>query len=342
MNVKLTRNWQIKLIAMFLAVALWLYTSGQARMDRTVTVRVTAEAVKSLPEGYRIVDIVPKEFTVDIDAPMGVLRHIENDQIVPVLQVGAKDLSRGEQEFPITSRTLGLDPDARIQRVHPDTLHDIVVKFDQIIESSFVVEEPDITDVPRGLDVGITLNLTQVPVSGPKNLINELKNEKKAQVRFEPVSLAHVDPKISQNIVEKVILKPILPSKLEVKDQVEVEATITVKPITAFKNTLKVPLTVLAPPDFFKKYDVDMPLEVALPLSGPENKIRELRASDIIGYVNLTRPLEPNVLHEVEVKVVAPAWLTCDPTTVRVTLSLIAAKPVKAPEDGAHEQVPEP
>ena len=51
----LIHNWQVKVVAFFLAIALWLYTSGQARIERTLQVRVQESSVRSLPADYQVV-----------------------------------------------------------------------------------------------------------------------------------------------------------------------------------------------------------------------------------------------------------------------------------------------
>jgi hypothetical protein len=67
---------------------------------------------------------------------------------------------------------------------------------------------------------------------------------------------------------------------------------------------------------------------------GPRNLLAALQGDQVTAYVNLLRPLELNQAREVPVELVAPPWLTAEPTTVRVTLSLAptaAPPPLDAP-----------
>jgi YbbR domain-containing protein len=330
-----TAHWQIKLVALVLATALWVFSNDQARVERTLTVNVTNNAVHSLPDGWAVIEIEPRGFTIEVTGHVSMLDK-SAAEIVPKLVVSAEALEQGHQLFsPITNTLLGLDSDTRIQRVHPEIVSGITVRFARMVDEHVPVEIPRLKDVPPGLETTIALDHTQVLVRGPHNEIEALRGQK---IRFQPVSLANVDPKITQAVTEKLQLIP-LPANVSLREQVS--AIITVKPVIADRRVISVPIHFLVPKDFFRNYDVELSQsQITMTVNGPENLLNALKPDeDVSAYVNLRRALEPNVTQELPVSLLAPNWLSYDAATVRVTATLRADSapapellPVPAPE----------
>lgn len=314
-----TSHWQIKLVALVLATALWIFSNDQARIDRTINVQVRNEAVHSLPEGWAVIDIEPRAFAATVSGHLSAVNQAKDNEVVPKLVVSAEALDKGYQLFsPITNSMLGLDADTRIQRINPESVTGITVRFARMVDENVPVEIPRLKDVPPGLETTIALDHTQVLVRGPHNEIEALRGQK---IRFQPVSLAGVDPTIHQPITEKLQLIP-LPVTVTMQEQVM--ATITVKPVIASRRVISVPIHFLTPKDFFRKYDLELSQgQITMTVNGPENLLNALRPEeDVSAFINLRRALEPNVTVELPVNLLAPAWLSYDATTVRVTATL--------------------
>jgi len=316
----LLANWQLKLVALFLAVALWLYTSGQARVPRPgVAVRVPVAAV-TLHPGYQVSAISPGEFTVDLDGPLSVVNRVKPSIDVPALAISAEALARGEQTFPITTRLLGLDPDLHITGL-PEGITGITVRFGRVVEDHVPVELPRLADVPANLEPTLSLDRTQVRVRGPRPEIDRLKS---ARLRFLPIGLGTVDPRTADEAVQIIGLQPELPASVQALE--EVTATVRLRPLLAAQQTVALPVHLLMPRESARRFEVELSqTQVALTVRGPKNLLADLRPEDLTAYVNLRRALEPNVAHELPVQILAPAWLTCDPATVRCTLTLAPA-----------------
>lgn len=317
----LTVNWQLKLVALFLALALWFYTSGQARVSRSFTVKIPDQAVQGLGDEYRITGVTPREFTVEIDGPAAVLGALRGDVLTPRLEVRGKALEDGRQNFPITNEVLGLEADLRIEAINPASVEEISVRFSKVVSAELFVEPPMPIDVPEGLEPAISLEQATVSVSGPESTISELVGRKR--LSFSPISLAGAASDLTKPEVRRIRLKPIVGSGVEVS---EVYALVTIKPIDGVKRQLSLPIQLLAAPEFLARQRVELSQQqVVMTVRGPRNLLDALKPEQLTAYVDLRRPLELNQTREIAVELVAPPWLTAEPTTVRVTTFLAPA-----------------
>jgi len=327
-------NWQIKLVALSLAVALWFYTSGQARVERTLTVVVRAEAVRNLPAGARIAEITPREFTVEVDGPMTVLQELRSDAILPRLELAGRALDEGRQDFPITNQVLGLPADVRIQRINPTSVDAIRVTLGRVVQRDLLVEPPELEHVPPGLAANLTLGESRVQITGPLNAVADLV-ARHPRLRFLPVSLADVDPLNDKPTTLRLALKADAPAAIEVPP---VFAEVTLRPVDAVRQQVGLPVHLLAAPDFLAKHRVELSQpQVVVSVRGPRNLLAALKPETLSAYVNLRRTLELNQPQELPVEVLGPPWLSADPVVVRVTVSVLvpkAADPIVAPLDG--------
>jgi YbbR domain-containing protein len=315
-------NWQIKLVALSLAVALWFYTSGQARIERTLNVVITPAAVRNLPEGARISGIEPHVFSVEIDGPMTVVQGLRPDAIAPRLEIVGGAIDQGRQDFPITNEVLGLPAEIRIQRVNP-ARDAITVTLGKVVETDMLVDPPRVVDVPGGLEPSLSLEEGRVVVTGPQDVISEMLRQH-PRLRFLPVSLASANASIERAEPLRLRLVPDAPPSVEVPP---VYARVTLKPVDGQRQQVGLAVHLLATPDFLAKHRVELSQpQVVVTVRGPRNLLAALTPESLAAYVNLRRPLELNQPQEVPVEVLGPAWLTADPVAVRVTVSLLVPR----------------
>ncbi len=330
-------NWQVKVVAFFLAVALWLYTSGQARIERTLQVHITDSAVRSLPGDYQITEITPREFRVDIDGPSTLLGDLSLDVVQPSLVIAADALAQGHQTFPISERILGLPGDVRLQRINPENLREIRVAFGRIVEGQAGLLELEVIEVPEGLDVTVSVKQGLVRMRGPQAVIDEYTRSQPAPLKigFEPLRLGSIDPATVEPTTFEVELTPRPPPNVAILSTVE--ATVTVTPRSSVRKLETVPVNLLVPHDFFQLYRVELSAsQVSVPVHGPQNLLRLLKPGDLTVYLALPRDIEPDVATEGKLTVISrsPAY-TFDEVTVRYTVRVVAARPtppVPAPE----------
>jgi hypothetical protein len=319
----LTAHWELKLVALVIAIALWLYTNGQVRHERTILVRLPDTAVQSLPDGYRVTDIQPqaREFSVKISLPESMLHSLTADAVVPRLVISADALSSGMQSFPITNRILGLDDDIRIVRVEPESVQEIRVLFAAVTADYLPVEVPRLLGVPEGLESSVVLDQTRVRVSSTREEIDRLR-QGNLKLIPEPIVLTDLDPQLQQERHERLKLT-IRSTKLNVLDQVT--ATITLKPVVVGRQVLSLPVHVLASNEVFSRFQVEVsPPVVTITVRGAENLLHALHPdTDLTAYVNLNHLPQPGVPLEMPVSVISPGQLSCESVLVRVTVTIM-------------------
>lgn len=312
----LFNNWELKIVALVIALGLWQYTNGQVRVDRTIHVTVTDAAIQALPAEWQITSIEPRQFTLLVSTPANLERTFRTDVLVPRLEVSARELLKNHrQEFSIGNRMLGLDDDIRIA-FESDARRTITVTFDQVEDGYLPVETPRLEHVPPGLESTVVLDRTRVKVSGPRTRLDELR-QKGHRIQFLPVSLEDADPMQIGQRDEKLSLKD---QEQMVRVLEDVKATITLRPKRGQPRTVTIPVSMLAGPEIWQRGRIELnPPQVTLTLRGPENLLAALKPEDdLIAYVNLRRVFGPEALSEVPVQLIAPSWLSWDPVTVQV------------------------
>lgn len=320
----ITNNWTIKLGAFLIAVALWSYTNGQVRVERSLTVQITPEAILKVPENYRVTSIEPEGFTVRVSVPISLSSSLRST-ISPRLVIDSDAPQRGEQRFPITIGMLELNDDIRIERINPESVSEVRVGLSLITEDYLPVDVPTLNGVPEGINASMALEPTRVRVRATRDQFQAMQ-ARNQRVSFEPITLTDVDPAQLKTRTEKIVLVA-QDSQLDVVDKVT--ATITLTPANTARREVAVPVQLLAPRDFHTRFTLELSQpQVVLTLHGPEQLLQSLQPeTEITAYITLRSTIEPGIPMEASIGVLGPVWLTYDPVSVRVTANLVGTRP---------------
>lgn len=317
---RVSEHWELKLVALVIAVALWLYTNGQVRIERSINVNVTSSSVQSLPEGYRVTEIYPDKFTVNLSAPVSQVGGLRS-AIVPHLVISGDAVLRGEQTFPITGGMLGLDDDTRINHIEPETVREVRVVFALITEDYLPVQVPPIVGLPDGIEATLAIEPTRVRVRGTRAQLDLFKTLNQ-RVSYDAISIDGIDPamQISRKEIVAMTLKDL---QLDVVDRVT--ATVTLNPVRSATKEFGVAIQILAPKDFTNRFAIALSQpQVVLGLHGPANLLNGFRPeTELTAYVAIRPTIELGVPVEVPIGVMGPTWATYDPVTIRVTVTLL-------------------
>lgn len=332
----LTSHWELKLVAVVLATALWIYTSGQVRSDRTLDVQFRDIQVSGLRDDYQITAIKPDQFRVTLSVPSNRLVTLPtNNLLTPRLEVRPDALPHRQQEYAVTSALLGLPSDVRIISTEPPNLRALTVQWDYIIPDELPAELPPVLGVPPGFEAEVAIDINLVPVRGAADVI-ERERARQGRVRFQPITIGAVEATASTTQEFTSLLRAV--DNLPYKVQRVPVATVRLRPLPATLQVPAVAVQVLMPRDAVGKIALAIePARVALTVRGPENLLKALKPdSDLAAYIDLRRGIEPGADRDVPVSLLAPPWLAYDAISVRIVATRAVGDP--APESGGPPQ----
>jgi hypothetical protein len=339
----LFNRWQLKTIAMVLALSLYLYTGTQVSVERTITVRISDRAVEGLPGDYLITGIAPREFDVVVSGPMTVVRGIDQDDLQPMLAMDASSVAAGRADFDITGRLLQLSPELSLRR---SSAGSIAVDFARIAEEVLpIADRPKPEGLAEGLRAQIALVRAQVLVRGPSTAIDELREA--GPIPVESLDLSSVKGDIDGPVELRLPLELKLSDdpRLRAKDIPEVIVTVTPEPENQVVGPL--PIQLLADPDYLLKHRVVIdPAVIALNVSGPANLMAETDlAKEVRAYIDMSGVRPSGKFDDRLVRVLKPTWATTSAVQVRVKVEFREdgpPPPVEGDGDGGDGDGPGP
>lgn len=178
----------IKLLALALAVLMWLAVSRDSLVERSV--RAPLE-FKNVPEGLEIVNDTPGTVDVRVRGTSGLLSRLEPGDIVAVLDVATA--RPGQRMFHLITDEVRVPVGVQIIQVSPPT---ITFEFER--SSSRVVPiVPTVDGDPGpGYVVGeVTSSPARVEVVGPESRLRELHN-----ATTEPVSIQNATQPVRERV----------------------------------------------------------------------------------------------------------------------------------------------
>jgi hypothetical protein len=281
----LLAHWELKLVSLVVALALWTYTSGQVRVEREVLVQLAADRVEGLPADAEVQAVEPYEFVAVLSVPTSKLGTLPGDVLRPVLQLPRQaGIDAGSADIPITGRVLGLDSDIRVVRTEPRDLRSIALRLAGIATATFATETPAVLGLPSGIAADVTLPRTRIEVRGPRQAVEALAAAGTA-FSFRPVRIDGVDPALPAPREERIALESADPRLRPVEPVI---ATVVLRPARTASVVLRVPVAVLLAPADAGRWRVVGPAPmVEVRLTGPEAVVRALRDEDVTAWVDL-------------------------------------------------------
>jgi hypothetical protein len=111
------RHLGLKVLALALALILWIMVSGEETVDRGL--RVPLE-MQQFPSGLQVKGELPSTLDVRVRGASGVLGRLAPGDVVAVLDVG--DAREGRQQFQLTPEKVRAPFGVEVMQVSPDTI----------------------------------------------------------------------------------------------------------------------------------------------------------------------------------------------------------------------------
>ena len=173
-------NWGLKLVALVLALGLWLVLIPQDKILSEKTMTIPLET-RNIPEGLEIVERPASSIDVTVRAPSRLL-----GQITPSTLSARLDLERAtvyQQDYPLNKTMIMLPQGAEVIEISPNK---VALKLEKTREASF-----DIHPAVRGKPAA-GFRLSRIEVEPPQVLVQgpESRVKAKGTVTTAPVDIS--------------------------------------------------------------------------------------------------------------------------------------------------------
>lgn len=295
----LARHKGLKLLSLFLAVALWLAVGGEERTETTLNLNLE---LVNLSTNLMITSEMPANLQVRVTGPRSIIRSISQSRLVHTVDLAG--VKAGNHAVPLGPSTFSFPRGVIVTRVQPNPL---TLNLATTITRTLAIKPSLNGSPPEGFEVkSVKIRPDHVTVKGVGSQLENLKNISTLPIDLNnlsgPVTLAtdldfknlHLTLKEPAPIlVDLVIAEKIIKRSLA---GVQVYAS----PQTAQLN----------------------PSTVTITLSGPFRRLRELKVTELLATVN-TQNLKPG-RHDLRVSVQVPNGLRLEglsPQNVRARIA---------------------
>jgi len=268
-----TANLSLKLVSLFLAVVIWLYASGEERVEVTRKIPIRFEPPSS---AMTVLDSSLKSIKVTMRVPRNLLSIVSSSDLKAYHKIKGADTA-GEYAFMVSRKDFKLPPgNIQITKMEPEVVH---VVLDELITVKLTIS-PNFSGEPAigyGIDEeNIKLDPNAAMIEGPKS-----KLELMSSVLTEPIDLVGrtrsfwkkvglmLDPDI-KSVITSFSVSLYVPMKEEFSDI----------------DIPDIKISILSPQDKLYKVTLD-PTTVTVSLKGPLASLDGLEAGAILAYVDI-------------------------------------------------------
>jgi YbbR domain-containing protein len=297
----LGRNRSLKLLSLFLAVALWLAVGGEERTETNLNISLE---MLNMPHNLMITSEVPSHIQVRVSGPRGLIRTLTQSRLTHTLDL--TDVKPGRQTFPLGVGSFHFPRGVQITRVQPNPL---VLTFTPTITRTLPVQLVFLGRPPEGYEVkSVRTRPSKIKVKGPASELDEIKF-----IPTVPVDLT--------NLTQPSTLATDLNFQdlhISMVDQVPILADVDISP-RILKRTFE-GIPVVPQPQAAKL----SPDKVTVTIEGPWPQVKSMENKDLKAQVS-TGNLSSG-RHRLKVDVLLPDGLTLDRVTPQSLLARIEKK----------------
>jgi YbbR domain-containing protein len=263
------RHFGLKLVALGLAVLLWMTVAGEEMVERVM--RVPLE-LQQFPSGLEITGDVPTTVDVRVRGGSGVLSRVGPGDVVAMLDL--RTARRGQRLFPVTPEQVRVPFGIQVVQILPSA---VAMAFERSATRQVKVV-PAVDGRPSpGYVVGpSTVDPVTVEIVGPESAVNRA-----TEAMTEPVSVAGARTQVRE-IVSIGMRDPTL--RLKTPRLATVTVSIVPAPLERTLRHRPVRLRNLAPTLTAEAN----PTAVDVTVRGSREALNRVAADDVFAYVELS------------------------------------------------------
>jgi len=177
----LTRNIGWKLLALAMAIALWIAVAREPEVATTLSVPIE---FKNIPEDLDIGSNVPERLRLELRGPSGRLSRDNLTDVAVILDLS--DANSGERTYNIRPKNVNLPAGVNFYRAVPSQ---ITLRFDRLVTREVEIVLPPFSKAPpEGYRVrAYTLEPSKTKIRGPAQRVRSIN-----RVLVDPVDLSGV------------------------------------------------------------------------------------------------------------------------------------------------------
>ena len=178
----IVRNWELKLLSLFLAFVLWLSLIPEEKTlsERTITIPLQTH---NLPANIELVEKPDPTVDVTIRAPNRMINEVSAANVFIKLNLSAATLF--QQEYPLNETMVSLPPGAEVIRISPTKVR---LKLERTQEAMLDIVPTVIGQAKEGYGISkIEITPPRVLVRGPESKIRE-----KVKVTTSPINISEL------------------------------------------------------------------------------------------------------------------------------------------------------
>jgi YbbR domain-containing protein len=178
-----TKNWELKLVSLLLAMIVWVAVIGEEKTKSEKTLTVNLE-IHNRPEQMLLVERPPATVDVIIRASQRLLPEITAMNVHVALDLSMATVA--QTQYALSPNMVSVPPNAEVKDISPSL---VTLRLENRREITIPVEAESHGELPEGVKlVSITCNPSEITIYGPESKISDRLKAKTSLVDLSQIT----------------------------------------------------------------------------------------------------------------------------------------------------------
>jgi YbbR domain-containing protein len=174
----ITNNWHLKIVALVLAVMLWMAVANQASSE--IGLEVPLE-YRNIPRQLEITGDMTNTVEVRLRGSSSLIKDITAKDVSTTIDLGK--MTRGEKIVPLSPQNVQAPFGAEVIRVNPSSVR---FSLERTITKTIPVMPTITGQLPDGYEIGkVEVRPPEVEIEGPESRVNTLSSIATVAIRLD-------------------------------------------------------------------------------------------------------------------------------------------------------------